>query len=267
MKERIKVLAKKKYCYGCLQPMSDSHNVRTYTRQLSCSSCKGNHPTPLHGYIPKVMKDKADGSQDNSNSENIKYKYAMLDNDVKCASTTAKSGTKVISMCTVPVKINKDHDGERSESTFAIKGVKMTGMHGDSGWLALPKLYSRREIPVDKEEIATPTKIREWNYLQPISNEIVQNDDVRVGLLIGANCMKALEPTRILQSQDGGLYAHKTRLGWYVVGPINCTAKNCSISCSRVAVKDVASSKLGSHHFIVEDSVKDISLEEMFHRM
>ena len=170
-------------------------------------------------------------------------------------------------MCTVPVKINKDHDGERSESTFAIKGVKMTGMHGDSGWLALPKLYSRREIPVDKEEIATPTKIREWNYLQPISNEIVQNDDVRVGLLIGANCMKALEPTRILQSQDGGLYAHKTRLGWYVVGPINCTAKNCSISCSRVAVKDVASSKLGSHHFIVEDSVKDISLEEMFHRM
>ena len=35
----------------------------------------------------------------------------------------------------------------------------------------------------------------------------------------------------------------------------------------RVAVKDVASSKLGSHHVIAEDSVKDISLEEMFQRM
>ena len=34
-----------------------------------------------------------------------------------------------------------------------------------------------------------------------------------------------------------------------------------------MAVKDVASSKLGSHHFSVEDSVKDISLEEMFQRM
>ena len=84
-------------------------------------------------------------------------------------------------------------------------------MHGDSSWLALPKLYSRREIPVNKEDIATPTKIREWEYLQPISNEIVQNNNVHVGLLIGANCMKALELTRILQSQDGGPYPYKTR--------------------------------------------------------
>ena len=79
--------------------------------------------------------------------------------------------------------------------------------------------------------------------------------------------MKALETTRILQSQDGGPYAYKTRLGWCVVGPINCTVKNCSTSCNRVAVKDVASSKLGSHHFTLEDSAKDISLEKMFQRM
>ena len=253
LKERIKFLAKTKYCYGCLQPMSDSHNAKTCTRWLSCSSCKGNHPIPLHGYIPKVMKDKADGSKDNSDSGNIKSNYTMLDNNVKCASTTAKSGSKVISMCIVPVKIKhgdsnkmvttyamldkcsqgsfildstikklgiqgiktslklKTLHGERSESKFAIEGVEVIRVHGDSGWLALPKLYSRREIPVGKEEIETPTKIREWEYLQPISNEIVQNDNVHVGLLIGANCMKALELTRILQSQDGGPYAYKTR--------------------------------------------------------
>ena len=70
--------------------MSDSHNAKTCTRQLSCSSCKGNHPTPLHGYIPKVMKDKADGSQGNSDSGNIKSDYAMLDNDVKCARHNCK---------------------------------------------------------------------------------------------------------------------------------------------------------------------------------
>ena len=49
---------------------------------------------------------------------------------------------------------------EKSESTFAIEGVKVTGMHGDSSWLALPNLNSKREVPVDKKEIATPTKIR-----------------------------------------------------------------------------------------------------------
>ena len=52
-----------------------------------------------------------------------------------------------------------------------------------------------------------------------------------------------------------------------VVGPINCTTKDCSFSCNRVTVKDVTSSKLESHHFTAEDSVKDIRLEEMFQRM
>ena len=51
------------------------------------------------------------------------------------------------------------------------------------------------------------------------------------------------------------------------MGPINCTTKDCSTSCNRVTVKDVASSKLESHHFTVEDSVKDIRLVEMFQRM
>ena len=113
-------------------------------------------------------------------------------------------------------------------------------MHGDSSCLALPKLYSRREIPVNKEEIATSRKIREWGYLHPISNEIVHNDDVHVGLLIWANCIKTLEPTRILQSQDGVPYAYKTRLGWSVVAPINCTTKACSTSCNSVAIKNDA---------------------------
>ena len=35
--------------------MSDGHNAKTCTRKLMCSSCKGNHPTPLHEF---VLKDK-----------------------------------------------------------------------------------------------------------------------------------------------------------------------------------------------------------------
>ena len=41
----------------------------------------------------------------------------------------------------------------------------------------------------------------------------MQKDDIQVGILIGANCMKALEPTKIIHSEGGGLYAYKTRLG------------------------------------------------------
>ena len=53
-------------------------------------------------------------------------------------------------------------------------------------------------------------------------------------------------------------------MGWCIVESINCTSKEITTSYYRVAVRDVASSKLASHHFAMEKSVKDISLEEMF---
>ena len=60
--------------------------------------------------------------------------------------------------------------------------------------MRLPRLYARKELPVDKEEIAISEKITAWEYLKPVTKEIVENDGVRIGLLIGANCMKVLEP-------------------------------------------------------------------------
>ena len=80
--------------------------------------------------------------------------------------------------------------------------------------------------------------------------------------------MKELEPTKIIQSEGSGPYAYKTRLGWCVVGPITCISKGITTS-NHVAVRDVASSHLAlaSHHFAMEKSVKDVSLEEMFQAM
>ena len=50
--------------------------------------------------------------------------------------------------------------GEKTESTMVVEGIKVTGMSADGSLLSLSKLYTRREIPVDKEEIATPAKIK-----------------------------------------------------------------------------------------------------------
>ena len=68
------------------------------------------------------------------------------------------------------------------------------------------KALSQKNLPVDKEEITTPEKITKWEYLKPVTNEIVHNDDVCIGLLIGANCVKALEPMQVIASE-------RTRLG------------------------------------------------------
>ena len=47
----------------------------------------------------------------------------------------------------------------------------------------------------------------------------------------------------------------------YLVGPIIKTETERSISCHRLAVKNEISSRLAPHHFGVEKSIKDISLE------
>ena len=52
-------------------------------------------------------------------------------------------------------------------------------------------------------------------------DKISERDDISVGLLIGANCAKALEALNIVTSFDNGPYAFQTRLGWCFVGPVN----------------------------------------------
>ena len=62
-------------------------------------------------------------------------------------------------------------------------------------------------MEVDPEETPTPKKLGRWHYLQTIASEAVQNPSLHVGVLIGANCLPALEPTEFIRSEAGGPYA------------------------------------------------------------
>ena len=104
--------------------------------------------------------------------------------------------------------------GVRSEKTVSVEGVKVAQLQGSSSWLNPPKMYARRSLPVN----------------------------IVVGLLISANCMKALEPMKIIPSKEDGPYAYKTLLGWCILGPVMNTEAERNISCHRVAVKDIISS-------------------------
>ena len=135
----------------------------------------------------------------------------------------------------------KTLNGERSESTTAIEGLQVAGSKDGSTWIKMPRIYNRKHLPVDKKKVATPDKIEEWDYLKTISPEITQIDDVEVGLLIGANCMKALETLKVIASNTGGPYTYQTRLVWCIVGPISNMVGKDSIGCHRIAVEDTIS--------------------------
>ena len=87
---------------------------------------------------------------------------------------------------------------ERTESTVLIDGVDVKGVSGNNNMIKLSKMYARTELPVDKEGIATPDKIKQSDYLKVIPSDITQPDGIKVGLLIGAKCMKALESLKVM---------------------------------------------------------------------
>ena len=87
---------------------------------------------------------------------------------------------------------------ERTESKVLIDGMDVKGVSGNNNMIKLSKMYARTELPVDKEGIATPDKIKQSDYLKVIPSDITQPDGIKVGLLIGAKCMKALESLKVM---------------------------------------------------------------------
>ena len=137
---------------------------------------------------------------------------------------------------------------------------------GNPRWIKLPSAFSKKEIPVDSCEIATARKLKKWDYLERISKELGDNEDISVDLLIGANCLEALEPVEVIPRQNDGPYAIRTALGWCVVGPIKAQCHNV-VSCNRIAVIKVDSGKMAEHHFEIEKGCEDIGGKEMLKKM
>ena len=137
--------------------------------------------------------------------------YAMLDNCSQ-GSFIKKEIIEELGITGRKLKLGlRTLTGEKSEELAAVNGLIVSGIscgkEGPVEWIEVPKAYSRSFLPVETEEIATPKKIKKWKYLNPITAEIIKDDDSEVGMLIGANCMKAQEPVEKSASHDGGPYA------------------------------------------------------------
>ena len=115
---------------------------------------------------------------------------------------------------------------------------------------------------MDSCEIATAKKLKKWDYIEKISKEHGDNKDITVDLLIGANCLEALEPVEVIPGQNDGPYAIRTTLGWCVVGPIKAQCHNV-VSCNWIAVIKVDSGKMVEHHSEIEKGCEDIGVKEM----
>ena len=161
----------------------------------------------------------------------------------------------------------KTVNGEVNNKTTLVEGLKVSSSKDEDGeWIELPKTFTKKYLPVDQDDIAALSKLKQWKYLEGIMDKISKRDDFSVGLLIGANCRKALEPLNIIPSCDNGPYAFQTRLGWCIVGPVN-RGNRKGRSCSRISVKMADTNGIGRHHFQVKTDVRETGIKEIFDKM
>ena len=140
----------------------------------------------------------------------------------------------------------KTLNAENSFQSHAFDGLQVCSSNTKSKkiWLILPTTYTQNQFPVDTNEVATLKKLEKWKYLEPILGEISDNNDPQVDLLIGANCVKALEPIKVISSEVQGPYAYKTVLGWCVVGPMGMNkAYLKEMKCNNIYVCEANSVK------------------------
>ena len=104
MEERSKFLLKNKLCYGCLKTVTKEDNAKNCSSRKFSKLCYGKLVTTLHGYLRKKAAINSDKSLTGDGKNE----------GVKCASVN--TGTDVISMCVVPIKVQYCNSGKVLET-------------------------------------------------------------------------------------------------------------------------------------------------------
>ena len=184
-------------------PISTDHNSWSCKQRRVCDTCGEKHPTGLHGYKGSKKNKDADGGNSQKSDSTLACATTKLKSKVismcvvpvkvKCSNSKKEFRTHAMLDCCsqgtfistdlarklkaegvqTTIKI-KTLNGEESQETEAVSGLKVSKSSGQRMWIDLPVTYTKEDLPVDDEDVATPEKIRKWKYLERIAGEITQ---------------------------------------------------------------------------------------------
>jgi len=88
--------------------------------------------------------------------------------------------------------------------------------------ILLPNTFLVQTIPARKEQIPKPETALNWPHRKKIADQLMPyRDNVKVGLLIGSNCTRAIVPREVIPGNYDDPYALRTDLGWGIVGRVS----------------------------------------------
>lgn len=256
-KEKIDFLRAKGLCFSCLNP---GHMSNTCSAKMTCQICTRLHPTLLHlkfknGVAHKDRPEDELGKNEERPTESVVSGFVGTKATTNRA-TSAEAVGSILAIVPVQVKSNK---GQRVTMTYAfldpgstacfcteslMKELNLTGRnthillktmgeerivssHIVSGsevsnldckeFLELPDMFSQKTIPATKDNIPLQEDVDKWPHLQGV---LLPKIEAEIGLLIGTNAPKAIEPWQVIASVKDGPYAVRTQLGWTINGPL-----------------------------------------------
>ena len=177
------------------------HNGKICPSRKYCKVCNGKHVTTLHDYLEKKTAINSDkGLNNDGKNESVKVSLINTGTDVVSMSVdrqllprqidTCSQGTFIlktlINYLTVKGQrtsiIIKTLSGEVTNKAMVVKRLTVTSYNSDShDWLELPDTYTKKYLPVDKGDAATPPELKQWEHLEILLGKSVKRKTFLVG--------------------------------------------------------------------------------------
>jgi len=240
---KIEFLKSKGLCFACLKHGCRS---RTCRNRLTCAVCQRRHPTVLHRDMDNLSSTSTVGATVGcsqatgagvrkiamsivpvqikaANSDLTIQTFALLDSGSTGTFCTEQLMNKLKMTGRRTALLLRTMGSEKRTESFVLEGLQVASHGNDADWIDLPSVLTQSSLPVTKEDIVTRDDLARWDYLSEVRSHVpvVHSDsDCQIGLLIGINAPKAMEPEKVIPSEGNGPFAVKTRLGWAVNGPL-----------------------------------------------
>ena len=235
LEQRKNFLAEKRLCYACF---GSGHRSRGCLQKRTCKSCQGLHPTSLHdkNFVPRFQRKE---NSADVNSTHLQISRAQLpivpvqlcyqDRCVKTYAMLDTCSTGTFIKDDVMAKLGATGEetkitigtlnGKIFQSTKAVIGLRVSDVKGQNE-IELPRTFTQPSITSSSKYVPSDEALREWPHLAKITEHCPRPlKNQGIGLLIGANCPKALEPRNVIPCVGNSPYAILTFAGWTLVGP------------------------------------------------
>ena len=296
--EREQVCKQRGVCFSCLRR---GHRVRECQRKGQCNVCKKTHATLLHRPHTQEKRESETREQATSNCVSVCLTsecnrtttsmilpvwlyhrskpeaavqvYAVLDDQSDTCFITEETRKSLgLEGPEIPLELGTMHSVE-TVSTQRLEGLVISSY--DKGEdIELPKTYSRDQIPSHREQIPRPETALKYKHLASIADDITPyQENLKVGLLIGNNCVRAIKPRSLVPGKPSEPYAIRTALGWGVIGAPggrdnsddNDTAPHAN--CHRIATREIANDSQLPTRFVTPETYKEVMTPHAILRM